>query len=43
MWKSILEALRITHYEDSAVKGQDIYEQTLKLPYIDLYIPDTLL
>ena len=37
MWNSILEALKIIHYKDSAVKCQDIYEQTLKLSYIDLH------
>ena len=41
MWKLILEAFKIIHYRDSTVKCQDIYEQTLKLSYIDL--PDTLL
>ena len=37
MWNLILEALKIIHYKDSAVKCQDIYEQTLKLSYIDLH------
>ena len=37
MWKLILEALKIIHYKDFAVKCQDIYEQTLKLSYIDLH------
>ena len=37
MWKLILEALKIIDYKDSAVKCQDIYEQTLKLSYIDLH------
>ena len=37
MWKLILEALKIIHYKDSVVKCQDIYEQTLKLSYIDLH------
>ena len=37
MWKLIPEALKIIHYKDSAVKCQDIYEQTLKLSYIDLH------
>ena len=36
MWKLILEAFKIIHYKDSTVKCQDIYEQTLKLSYIDL-------
>ena len=30
MWKLILEALKIIHYKDSAVKCQNIYKQTLK-------------
>ena len=38
MWKLILEALKIIHCKDSAVKCQDIYEQTLKLSYIDLHV-----
>ena len=37
MWKLILEAFKIIHYKDSTVKCQDIYEQTLKLSYIDLH------
>ena len=37
MWKLILEALKIIHYKDSAVKFDSIYEQTLKLSYIDLH------
>ena len=37
MWKLILEALKIIHYKDLAVKCQDIYEQILKLSYIDLH------
>ena len=37
MWKLILEALKIIHYKDSAVKFESIYEQTLKLSYIDLH------
>ena len=37
MWKLILKAFKIIHYKDSTVKCQDIYEQTLKLSYIDLH------
>ena len=37
MWKLILQALKIIHDKDSAAKCQDIYEQTLKLSYIDLH------
>ena len=37
MWKLILEAFKIIHYKDSTAKCQDIYEQTLKLSYIDLH------
>ena len=37
MWKLILEAFKIIYYKDSTVKCQDIYEQTLKLSYIDLH------
>ena len=37
MWKLILEAFKIIHHKDSTVKCQDIYEQTLKLSYIDLH------
>ena len=37
MWKLILEAFKIINCKDSTVKCQDIYEQTLKLSYIDLH------
>ena len=37
MWKLILEAFKIIHYKDSTVNCQNIYEQTLKLSYIDLH------